>query len=132
DHDGIIAHKTACRNRPKTTADKIALAARKLSLPTDFEALDDYGFNLCNYGFYPRDDFILLTLYRNLIVHLLVTPHELDTWMKLGELYERIDAKIKARPDRFAPETLRWFAENEAVFKPEDSDDSDDMDSGDE
>ncbi|KAF6781833.1 hypothetical protein CMUS01_16749, partial [Colletotrichum musicola] len=25
DHDGIIAHKTACRNRPKTTADKIAL-----------------------------------------------------------------------------------------------------------
>ncbi|KAF6806032.1 hypothetical protein CSOJ01_09098 [Colletotrichum sojae] len=107
DHDGIIAHKTACRNRPKTTADKIALAARKVSLPTDYQALRHYGFFNCKNNFYPRDHFILLTLYRNLIVDLHVTPHELDTWMKLGELYERIDAKIKARPHMFAPETIR-------------------------
>ncbi|KAF6818666.1 hypothetical protein CPLU01_13243 [Colletotrichum plurivorum] len=123
DRDTITAHLTACENRPKTTADRLALSVRSITLPTDSDAQDDYGFHRCNDEFFPRDRFILLTLYYNLIVDLRVTPHELDMWMKKHELYKRIDAKIRARPHKFAPETVRWFAENEAVFAH--SDDSD-------
>lgn len=116
-HEGIIAHMTDCNKRPKTTADIILDALAEDLLPTDKQANSDYVFDRCNPVWLSNAKSILLTLYHHLMIGLNVTPRELDIWMKEGKLYERIDAKIEARPEKFDSRTILWFKMNKTVFE---------------
>ncbi|KDN68143.1 hypothetical protein CSUB01_10615 [Colletotrichum sublineola] len=111
-HTDVATHMIACQSRPQTTADIILGAVCRDELPNDPQAEDDYGFSRCR----SLDCYKLLTVYHDLIINLHVTPYELDVWMKENRLYERIGAKIKARPLSINSSARAWFSNHKAVF----------------
>ncbi|KAJ3569498.1 hypothetical protein NP233_g5010 [Leucocoprinus birnbaumii] len=110
-----VRHIFDCNpTRPINTADHLALACSKFTIPEHPQTCADYGFS-----FVDRDTAIpLLGLYAGLLhPHRIgVKPYTLHKWRVNGQLVENIKKTFDALPEKARGSCYTWFLENQDVL----------------